>query len=64
MWIKQEDLIIGQAYEVEARNFRHAIWTGVDFVGIRYKFGHHFPDVEDHYDKNEGGTVKPRRKLR
>ena len=48
--IPKEQLILGRAYFVKARNFRYAIWTGKDFAGLRYKFGSYFIDHEAHWD--------------
>ena len=63
-YIKKEDLIIGHPYLVKARNFTYAIWTGEDFVGVRYKFGSYFIDTEQHWDDGPPhGTVKPLKDL-
>jgi len=63
-YLKVDELEIGQAYEVEARNFSIAIWNGSKFAGLRYKFGDRFIDYELHWDTDTHfGTVKPIRKL-
>lgn len=63
-YLKKEELEAGKAYEVTARNFSIAIWTGEDFVGLRYKFGDRFLDHEMHWDDHvRHGTVRPLRKL-
>lgn len=63
-YLKVGELEEGCAYEVYARNFRVAIWTGTKFAGLREKFGQKFIDEEIHWDEDEHfGTVKPIRKL-
>lgn len=63
-WIKAEDLNLGHAYEVKARNYKYALWDGEAFVGIRQKFDVYFADKEYHYDLDDiNGTVKPIREL-
>jgi hypothetical protein len=60
MYIKREDLVVGTRYIVDARNFSEATWNGVEFIGLRTKFGHTFLDTELHYDDHPHyGTVKP-----
>lgn len=62
--IKKEDLLQGEAYMVNARNFSSAIWTGESFAGLRFKFGDYFIDHEYHWDDGPPhGTVKPIRLL-
>ena len=64
-YLKKEELEVGQAYEVTARNFGIAIWTGKDFAGLRHKFGDDFIDHETHWDDHTHfGTVRPLRKLK
>ena len=63
-YLPKEELEIGQAYEVDGRNFTVAIWTGEKFAGVRNKFGQNFIDEEIHWDDDDHyGTVKPLRKL-
>ena len=64
-YIPKEELLVGQAYYVSARNFSYALWDGEEFVGMRYKFGTWFPDKELHYDDGAPhGTVMPFELLR
>jgi hypothetical protein len=60
-----EELEIGYAYELEARNIFIGIWDGKEFHGIRTKFGNKFMDSEIHYDLDDHyGTAKAIRKLK
>ena len=62
--IKVEDLIIGAAYHGDGRNFDIAIWDGMQFQGVRQKFGSWFIDGENHWDDGAPhGTFKPLEKL-
>lgn len=62
--IPLEELEVGAAYELEARNIHIGIWDGKEFYGIRYKFGDRFIDSEIHYDLDDHyGTAKAIRKL-
>ena len=62
--IPLNELEIGAAYELEARNVHVGIWDGKEFHGIRYKFGDQFMDSEIHYDLDDHyGTAKAIRKL-
>ncbi len=62
--IPKDELEIGEAYKVQARNFTTAIWDGKLFQGVRYKMGNHFIDSEDHWDDDiRNGTVRPIRRL-
>ena len=64
MSIPKEDLVLGAAYHVEARNFSFAIWDGKEFQGLCFKFGQYFMDGEFHYDDGAPyGTVTPLEKL-
>ena len=59
-YIKKEDLVVGQRYTCDARNFTVGTWNGVAFDYMRNKFNHWFPDTEDHWDDGPPhGTVKP-----
>jgi len=59
-----EELIVGEAYELEARNIRIGVWDGKEFHGIRTKFGDRFIDAEIHYDLDaRHGTAKAVRRL-
>ena len=59
-YIKKDNLKVGQRYNVIARNFRTAVWTGYSFVGQRTKFNMTFDDEEFHWDDGPPhGTVKP-----
>lgn len=59
-YITKENLMVGRAYYVEARNFDYAIWDGDAFNGVRYKMGTYFVDKEYHWDDGAPyGTVKP-----
>lgn len=60
MYIKKNDLIVGQYYKCDARNFDVGKWNGKEFEYMRYKWGEVFPAVEYHYDDGAPyGTVKP-----
>lgn len=57
--IPLEELVVGEAYLLEARNIRIGIWDGNAFHGIRNKFGTSFIDSEIHYDLcTRHGTAK------
>lgn len=59
-WIPKEELIDGQVYMCDARNFTLGVWNGDVFEYLRYKFGTTFPDTECHWDDGPPhGTVKP-----
>ena len=59
-YIKKEDLIIGQSYYCDARNFTIGVWNGKGFEYNRQKFNTTYLDVEYHYDDGTPhGTVKP-----
>jgi hypothetical protein len=63
--IKLEELEVGEAYELVARNIRIGIWDGKEFHGIRHKFGGTFMDTELHWDLDKYfGTAKAIRKLK
>ena len=69
-YIKKENLIIGQAYAVDARSFMtisgvsHAIWDGKIFHGVRVKWSFTYMFEEHHWDDGAPhGTVKPLYKL-
>jgi hypothetical protein len=42
--LEKEQLEVGGIYRLRARNLLCGAWTGVTFVGIRYKFGSSFLD--------------------
>jgi hypothetical protein len=49
-------------YRVDARNFGIAVFTEAEkgFIGLRYKFGNTFPDLEYHWDTGAPhGTANP-----
>lgn len=59
-FINKKDMIKGQQYVCNARNFTVGTWNGESFNYMRNKFGHVFPDVEYHWDDGAPyGTVKP-----
>ena len=63
-FIPLDKLVIGQAYELEARNLQRGIWDGKDFHGIRLKFGDLFMDTETHWDLDDrNGTAQALRLL-
>ena len=63
-YIPVEDLVVGRAYELIARNLTYGIWDGKEFHGIRHKFGDKFMDVEIHYDLDDRyGSAQPIREL-
>ena len=52
----------GYLYKIHARNFGLGVYSEVDrgFIGIRYKFGDRFLDIEYHYDTGvPHGTASP-----
>ena len=64
LFLAMEDLQVGAAYAVDARNFSFAIWDGTVFHGVRFKMGKLFVDTEQHWsDDNHFGTVRPLRRL-
>ena len=59
-YIKIKDLIVGDQYYCDARNFKVGTWDGEKFCYIRQKFGHVYEDKELHWDTDPRyGTVKP-----
>ena len=60
--IPLEELEIGAAYELGARNIRVGIWDGREFHGIRTKFRDRFMDSEIHWDLD--GTAVALRRLK
>lgn len=60
VYLKKEDLLEGEIYECDGRNFTYGIWNGEAFDYLRTKFGQKFFDVEYHWDDGAPyGTVKP-----
>lgn len=60
LMIKIEDLVVGQRYKGEGRNFQEAVWDGKAFVGMRYKFGDTYEFPELHWDADpHHGTFRP-----
>lgn len=51
--IPLEQLEVGKAYELAARNLHIGVWDGTYFHGIRRKFGEQFMDQETHYDLDD-----------
>ena len=63
--IELKDLIVGEAYRLDARNIRIGIWDGECFHGMRHKFGNTFIDKEIHYDLDPRyGTAKAKEWLK
>jgi hypothetical protein len=63
-WIPKDELVFGETYLCEARNFQYGMWDGEQFVYHRRKFGNVFIDHEYHYDDDApNGTVKPLKKV-
>jgi hypothetical protein len=63
--IPKDELQIGRAYELKARNLRIGIWDGKVFHGIRRKFTMTFIDTELHWDDDPPhGTAKAIRELK
>jgi hypothetical protein len=60
-YILKDGLIIGKAYEVDARNYEVAIWDGTQFVGVSFDMDGPNMFSELHWD--DAGTVKPLREL-
>jgi hypothetical protein len=61
-YLKIDDCVQGGLYEVDARNFKLGVYNKEQqgFIGIRYKFGSEFLDLEFHWDTGAPyGTVKP-----
>jgi len=64
-WIPKTELVVGQRYECDARNFTEGTWNGEGFDYMRYKFGDTFPDVEYHWDDGAPhGTCKPIKEMK
>lgn len=62
--IALDDLVIGNCYEIAARNLHIGVWDGEAFHGIRTKFGDTFMDREIHWDlDNNFGTAVAVREL-
>ena len=59
-YIPKDELVFGETYYCEARNFQYGMWDGEKFVYHRTKFGSVFVDSEYHWDDGAPhGTVKP-----
>lgn len=59
-YINKEDLINGEYYICDGRNFDVGLWNGEYFLYIRHKFGGQLLDKEYHWDDGAPhGTVKP-----
>ena len=58
-YLKPEEMILGEVYICEGRNFDIGVWFEQGIEGIRYKFGDRFLDHENHWDIE--GTIKPLR---
>jgi len=57
-----EELITGEVYFCDARNFTLGRWLGKDFIYVRNKFGTKYFDTEIHWDEGPpNGTAKPLR---
>lgn len=54
-YLSKDELIVGALYEIRARNFKVAVWTGDALRGAREKFGKVY--LDDEYLWDEGGTV-------
>jgi hypothetical protein len=60
MYIKKDELVVGEYYTCDARNFTEGMWNGTSFTYNRAKFGGTYLDTELHYDDGPPhGTVKP-----
>lgn len=59
-YIPIKDLVVGRVYKLNARNLRVGVYDGLEFVGIREKFGSRFLDIERHWDADSSfGTAYP-----
>ena len=61
-YLKIDDCVQGGLYEVDARNFSLGVYNKKEqgFIGIRYKMGAEYLDLEFHWDTGEPyGTVRP-----
>ena len=59
-YIAKDDLVPGETYLCNARNFKEGVWNGHVFEYMRTKFTRVFLDTERHYDEGPPhGTVKP-----
>jgi hypothetical protein len=61
-YLKIDDCVHGSLYKIDARNFGLGVYSKKEqgFVGIRYKFGTEYLDLEFHWDTGTPfGTVKP-----
>jgi hypothetical protein len=64
-FIPLDELEVGKAYELQARNIRYGIWDGEMFHGIRVKFGQKFMDCKIHWDLcDRHGTANAIRELK
>lgn len=63
--IAREDCIVGHAYSLRSRNLGVGVWTGVGFVGPRWKFDPEpYCFVEYHHDDGPPlGTALPQADL-
>ncbi len=59
-YMKKDNMIEGQQYYCNARNFTIGTWNGAAFEYVREKFGGTFTDTELHWDDGVPyGTAKP-----
>lgn len=56
--IDRDDLVVGAVYEVRARNFCVAVWTGTAMRGPRWKFDNLYLD-DEYLREREGEPFNP-----
>lgn len=52
--IPKKDLIVGEYYYGKCRNSNIAMWDGVQFIYLRYKWGSHYNDKINHFEDDNG----------
>lgn len=54
LFVKKDDLIVGNYYYGSCRNARFARWNGDNFTYAREKFGSYFSEDINHYEDDNG----------
>ena len=52
--IPKKDLVVGKTYYGNCRNSNTAVWNGIEFEYIRYKFGTIYTDTINHFEDDDG----------
>jgi len=55
--IPKSELVFGKVYEGECINADEAKWGDGKFVYERYKFGHRYEELINHFEDNDGYDV-------